>query len=147
MFSVCSNGITSIRNQKGTQSISKIKAFINKHNWDRIKHISELSVTGKCLRKTIDQLLLIFCTLNKCKCVSLIFQKFIWLWKTNNYLNDPKWWKRKPVLSCSKKNCIIERNNIDQDGDFIVWIAFNLLEQKSLQIWFFLWNCNAIRKG
>ena len=43
MFSVCSNGcITSIRNQKGTQSISKIKPFINKYNWDRIKHLSEL---------------------------------------------------------------------------------------------------------
>ena len=49
--------------KKDPQRITKIKPFINKYNWERIKFLSKKMI-GKNLRKIMQQLLLIFCMLN-----------------------------------------------------------------------------------
>ena len=55
-------------------------------------------MSGKRLRKVSEQLLLIFHILKKKKYFQLIFQKLIWIVKTNNYLNDSKRRKRRMAL-------------------------------------------------
>ena len=62
------------------QGVSSIKPFINKYNWEGINYPSNWMI-GKCLRKIIRQLLLIFCIPKKKKYVQFISQKLIWIVK------------------------------------------------------------------
>ena len=60
-------------------------------------------MTGKRLRKIIQQLLLMLHALGKWKHSPLIFQKLTQIVKTNDSLNDPKLRKRKLALTFNKK--------------------------------------------
>ena len=55
------------------QGITKIKPFINKCNWEEIKFPLEKKGLQKNLRKTIEQLFLLFCMLKKKKYILLMF--------------------------------------------------------------------------
>lgn len=52
--SICSNNcIKSHKNWENPERISKIKPFMDKHNWEGINHPSEKKMTGNNFRKNI----------------------------------------------------------------------------------------------
>ena len=75
---------------KCSETITKIKSFINKYNFFHQK-----KMIGKKLGKIMEQLLLIFCMLKKKKYILLMFQNInyvsLQLWKTSYSFNDSRW--------------------------------------------------------
>ena len=109
----------------------------------------------KSLRKIIQQLLFIFCTLRKKKYFQLISQKLIRIVKRNDFISDSKQRKKRMALFCKKKTVyIIKKNNIRKSGSFFCLNYLHSLEQKIILNLMktylkkiFLCNYNAIRKG
>ena len=82
--------------------MTKIKSFINKYNWKRITFPSEKD-DWKKMRKTMQQLFLMFSMLKKKKCILLMFQNIIQIVKKNLFFGCIDGCKNNPENSSTAK--------------------------------------------